>query len=155
MANKVHLIGDGDLKVTLNNLEKKMLTRELMKRLSLQAITEVFENSVEKGQDKFGKSFRPYSRNYVKIKKKRGGRFFSGHVNLFDKGHMMGNLTNVVQSSSQAFLHFPKIKERLKAAGHIKGSRTLPKRDFLGLTKKGEKALLSIVDDNLGDLTSG
>lgn len=157
MANKlnVQFIGDGALRKKLSNMEEKMLTRKLMQKLSLQAITEIFETTVEEGKDKTGKSFKPYSPSYLDIKKKRGGRFFSSKPNLFDKGAMLGSLDHKVISESSAFLHFPKIKERLKASGHIHGSKRLPQRDFFGLTRKGEKVLVGMVDNHIGELTDG
>jgi phage gpG-like protein len=148
MMWKIDLKGDSELRVKLNNLSDKMLTKQLMTKLSLQAVTEIFENT-EKGIDKTGKPFKRYSSSYLEDKRKRGGGW------LFDKGQMMGNLTAKTISRSKAFLHFPKTKERLKASGHIKGSRILPQRDFFGLTKDGEKVLIRIVDNNLKDLTDG
>ena len=152
---RIKFTGGGGLRAKLSNLEKKMLTRKLMKELSLQAITEIFENTVEQGRDKNNKAFSPYSKSYVEKKKERGGKFFSSNVNLFDKGHMLGSLDHKVESRSSAYLHFPKIQERLKASGHIKGSRILPKRDFFGLNRSGEAKLLKMVDDNLKELISG
>ena len=152
---KIKFSGGGELRAKLSSLENKMLTRKLMKELSLQGITEIFENTVEEGKDKNDKTFATYSKSYIEKKKKRGGKFFSSNVNLFDKGHMMGNLDHRVLSRSSAFLHFPKIQERLKASGHIKGSHILPKRDFFGLNRSGEAKLLKMVDDNLKELTSG
>ena len=127
---KIKFTGAGELRAKLSNLEKKMLARKLMKKLSLQGITEIFENTVERGKDKNDKAFKSYSKSYIEKKKERGGKFFTGKVNLFDKGHMLGNLDHIVVNRSSAFLHFPVIQQRLKASGHIKGSRILPKRDF-------------------------
>ena len=177
---KIKFTGGGELRAKLSNLENKMLTRKLMKKLSLQGITEIFENTVEEGRDKNNKSFTPYSKSYIEKKKERGGKFFSSNVNLFDKGHMMGNLDHKVLSRSSAFLHFPKIEERLKASGHIKGQGTLsisshkrklkggkttnvkgytrkglPQRDFFGLNRSGEAKLIEMVDDHIKELTSG
>ena len=152
---RIKFTGGGELRAKLSNLEKKMLTRKLMTELSLQGITEIFENTVEQGKDKLGKAFKPYSKQYIKKKRERGGKFFSSNVNLFDKGHMMGNLDHKVVNRSSAFLHFPKIQERLKASGHIKGSKILPKRDFFGLDRSGERRLIDMVDKNLKELTSG
>ena len=152
---RIKFTGGGELRAKLSTLENKMLTRKLMKELSLQGITEIFENTVEKGKDKNDKTFKPYSKGYIEWKRARGGKFFSSNVNLFDKGHMLGNLDHKVRSRSSAFLHFPKIQERLKASGHIKGSKILPQRDFFGLNRSGEEKLLQMVDDNLKELTSG
>lgn len=152
---KIKFSGGGELRAKLSSLENKMLTRKLMKELSLQGITEIFTNTVDEGKDKNDRAFTSYSKSYVEKKKERGGKFFSSNVNLFDKGHMMGNLDHRVLSRSSAFLHFPKIQERLKASGHIKGSHILPKRDFFGLNRSGEAKLLKMVDDNLKELTSG
>lgn len=147
--------GEGELKATLSNMERKLLTRKLMQKLSLQGITEIFETTVEDGKDKLGKPFKPYSPNYFELKKKRGGRFFSSSPNLFDKGAMLGNLSNKVVSKSSAFLHFPKIKERLKASGHIKGSKRLSQRDFFGLIRASEKVLLRITNNHIKELANG
>ena len=141
---KITLKGDGELKVSLSKIQSRMLTRVVMGKAAGKATTLIFKRTVNKGQDKDGKPFKSYSRGYLKKKKLRGGKFFSTSPNLFDGGDMMGDLSFSVESSSRAFLHFPKTGESLKASGHIHGSRRLPKRDFFGLTTAEEKAVLLI-----------
>lgn len=143
------------MRAHLSSLQNKMLTRQLMKRLSLQAITLIFERTVEEGKDKNDRPFTEYSKSYLATKLERGAQDFHGKVNLFDKGHMLGDLDHTVVSKSSAFLHFPKIKERLKASGHIKGHRRLRKRDFFGLTKTDEKTLIEMVDKHLEEMANG
>lgn len=152
---KITLKGDGELKIQLSNIKKKMLTRTIMGKTAGKAVTLIFKRTVEKGLDKHGKPFKKYSKNYIEKKRTRGGRFFSNKPNLFDGGDMMGDLDFIVESASRAFLHFPKTGEALKASGHIHGSRRSPKRDFFGLTTKEEKAVLAIPRSHLERLANG
>jgi hypothetical protein len=144
MMGRIILKGDGELQVKLSNAQSKMLTRTIMGKTAGRAVTLIFKRTVQKGQDRTGKPFKKYSRSYLKTKKERGGKFFSNSPNLFDGGDMMGDLSFSVESSSRAFLNFPKTGESLKASGHIHGSRRLPKRDFFGLTTAEERAVLLI-----------
>lgn len=149
---KITLKGDGELQVDLSKIKSKMLTRIIMGKMAAKAVTLMFKRVVTEGKDKTGKSFKKYSRGYLDHKKKRGGKFFTGKVNLFDGGDMMGDLQFDVESDKRAFLHFPKSQESLKVSGHIHGSRRLPKRDFFGLTSKEEKALLLIPKRHLEEI---
>ena len=144
MSLTVKVQGGSNISLKISKLKQKLLTREILGKMGGQAVTEIFERTVEKGQDKDGASFVGYSQKYKEKKRKRGGRFFSSKPNLFDEGKMMGDLTFTVESSKRVFLHFPKTKENLKASGHIHGSRFLPKRDFFGLTKDNEEKVLLI-----------
>ncbi len=152
---KTGFTGDDEFRRELAKKSDLLTTKKLMRKIALQAITSIIENTVEGGKDKHGKPLKKYSSSYLDKKKKRGGRFFSSQPNLFDSGNMFGNLDHRVVSKSSVFLHFPKTLERLKASGHIKGSRILPKRDFFGLTKLGEKEVLTIADDHLEEVISG
>ena len=152
---KIKVTGEKEVQKQFSNFRKNMLTKKVMGEMSAHAITLIFENTVDDGKDKTGTPFKEYSNSYLQRKQERGGRFFTGDVNLFDKGEMFGNLTFRVVSSNSAFLHFPKAFERLKAAGHIKGSKILPKRDFFGLTPNGEKEVLEIAENHLEELANG
>ena len=144
MSLSVKIQGGDNISLKLSKLQKKLLTREILGKMGGQAVTEIFERTVEEGKDKAGAAFAGYSGEYKKKKKDRGGRFFSSKPNLFDEGKMMGDLTFTVEGKNRVFLHFPKTEENLKASGHIHGSRFLPKRDFFGLTKDNEEAVLKI-----------
>ena len=146
MSLTVRIQGGENISKQLSSLKKKLLTREIMGKMGGQAVSEIFERTVEQGKDKDGAAFVDYSKKYKEIKRKRGGRFFSSKPNLFDEGKMMGDLTWTVESDKRVFLSFPKTEENLKASGHIHGARFLPKRDFFGLTKDNEEAVLKIPD---------
>ena len=152
---KTGFTGTNELRKKLNSLENNLVTKDLMKRLSLQGITLIFENTVEKGRDKTGKPFKKYSKSYLDTKKARAGKFFSPGVNLFDKGQMMSNLDHKVLTRNKAFLNFPKSEENLKALGHTSGSRFLPKRDFFGFTSGDEQKLINLIDQHIGKQTNG
>lgn len=154
MSLTVKIQGGENISKRLSSLQKKLLTREVLGKMGGQAVTEIFERTVEKGQDKDGVPFDGYSdkkgsgkkypESYKEYKQRRGGKYFSGGVNLNDEDKMMGDLTFTVEGKNRVFLHFPKSEENLKASGHIHGSRFLPKRDFFGLTKDNEEAVLKI-----------
>ena len=152
---KISLKGDGELKVQLSNIKRKLLTRTIMGKMAGKGVSLIFKRTVEKGQDKHGKPFKKYSKSYIEKKRTRGGRFFSNEPNLFDGGDMMGDLDFTVENSSRAFLHFPKTEEALKVSGHIHGSRRLPKRDFFGLTTKEEKTVMLIPQSHLERIVNG
>lgn len=144
VMGRITLKGDGELNVKLSNVQSKMLTRTVMGQAAGKAVTLMFKRTVQKGQDKTGKPFKKYSRDYLGEKKTRGGKFFSNSPNLFDGGDMMADLSFLVENNKRAFLHFPKTGESLKASGHIHGSKRLPKRDFFGLTTDEERSVLLI-----------
>lgn len=152
---RIILKGDGELDVMLSNAQSKMFTRTVMGQMAGTAVRLIFKRTVDKGRDKHGQPFKKYSRSYLERKEARGGKFFSGGPNLFDKGDMMGDLSFAVVNSRRAFLHFPKTSEALKASGHIHGSRRLPKRDFFGLTSTEEKQVLLIPNRFLERLARG
>lgn len=146
---KVSFTGAGELKTKFTKFEKKMLTREVMAEAAGLANTLIVDHTLS-GTDKNGKTFKGYTENYERIKAKRGGGNFEGHVNLMDKGHMLGNLTFKATNDS-AFLFFPKPKEQSKALGHILGvqKRGLPIRDFFGLNSDEESQVIKVFDNHL------
>ena len=150
---KVSFTGDGKLQAKFTRFERKMLTREVMAEAAGLANTLMVDRTIA-GTDKNGKPFDDYSENYEKIKAKRGGKHFTGEVNLNDKGHMLGNLT-FKATKVTSFLFFPKPLEQSKALGHIKGVKknNLPIRDFFGLTIDEEKEVLEVFENFLKENT--
>ena len=146
---KLVLTGEGEVQLKLSRFEEKMLTRKIMGQAAGQANTLIVDRTL-KGIDKHGNPFADYSESYERIKAKRGGKFFTGKVNLHDKDHMMGNMTFYAEEK-RACLHFTKPKEQSKALGHIKGVRKngVPVRDFFGLTNLEQKEVLSTIEDGL------
>ena len=144
MPVKVTVKGDDSFRAKLSKLEKKFLTRTVMGQMGGHAITLIVTRVQEEGEDREGKDFIKYSSAYLLDKKARGGRFFSSKPNLTDTGKMLSNLDFTVTSKLSVFLSFPKSDENLKASGHVHGSRSLPKRDFFGLTKDEEASVLEI-----------
>ena len=165
MSLSVKIQGGSNISLKLSKLQKKLLTREILGKMGGQAVSEIFERTVEQGKDKDGAPFigysdkkgsgKKYPESYQDYKRRRGGKYFTSGVNLNDENKMMTNLTFTVESSKRVFLHFPKTEENLKASGHIHGSRFLPRRDFFGLTKENGEAVLKIPERYLAEAIDG
>lgn len=88
------------------------------------------------GKDVKGKAFARYSKKTLEYKAKRGGRFFSGKVNLNDKGKMFSAIQYKRVAHNAAIVGITREEEQIKALAHMRGSGKLPKREFFGLNKE-------------------
>jgi hypothetical protein len=144
---KIILKGSGEFEVKLSRVEERLLTKKTTGLMAAAAIGKIIDRTLDKNIDKKGTPFEKYSDAYSSKKRQRAGfkdRHISARPDLFNQGHMLGDLTFSMEGDKRAFLHFPKTQENLKASGHIHGSRRLPKRDFFGLMTSEEKELLFI-----------
>jgi len=107
---------------------------------AIQKVTAAIATHIKKrtlkGKDKNGRSFKPYAKSTISYKKKKGGKFFNGNVNLNDSGKMMSAIQSKRISASQGKVYFTRSEEAVKASRHILGKGKMPKRDFFGLNKK-------------------
>ena len=120
---------DATKKVTLTvNLEKlfghEFDDPDVVRQIGEEIIARIV-NRTQRGRDKKGKLFSPYSPNYQKPGK-------SNPPNLTLRGDLLGKMDIIKQTKNTITIGWDQAKQRLKAENHIHGV-TLPKRDFLGL----------------------
>ena len=115
-------------------------------------IDEMIER-MDRGIDKDGRAFQRYSRAY---KQSEAFQAFgkTNDVNLKLRGSMRASLDVVKTTATGVTIGFNSKKEERKAIGHVEGRGNLPVRDFFGLPKKEEEALMKSVvrefkDNNL------
>jgi len=96
-----------------------------------------------KGLDADRHDFKPYSKNYVPYRKRRGLRV--DKVDLTVTGHMLGSITPTVTGDNEVTLEFNGTKEIAKAIGN-----TNLGRDFFDVRADEElDALADILGDKL------
>jgi len=148
MPFNISLEGEAALQVKLDKVSRKLMTRDLMGRAALAA-EQLVKDHTEKGQDKNGMRMRKYSVQYSDIKRKRGGHFFTGKVNLHDKGHMLSAIHYKAVSATRSEVGFSKPQEALKAVAHQLGERNLPKRVFFGLQRSEKTKVLDLIKQHI------
>ena len=150
LETKAVIIGDKKLQAKLNHIGREMLTREIMGKISADATTHIKDRTLE-GKDKNNRPFIGYSDKYLEFKKKRGAKFFSGKVNLFDGGDMFSAMQHQVRTNDTAEIIFTRSPQALKASGHHNGSAKsgLPKRQFFSLGREGDKRAVKLLNKHL------
>lgn len=157
MAIKTEMEGAERLLELLGKIKRGMNTREIMGKMAANAVTAIKDRTLE-GKDAKGKDFEGYSDKYLAFKKERGAEFFSGGVNLFDGGDMLGSMQHTVRTSKKgrvaADIIFTRSSEALKASGHHVGNpkRGLPKREFFSLGADGRMAIAVTIKKHLEEL---
>jgi len=119
-------------------------------KVALAATTFIKERTL-KGRDTDGKFFKEYATQTLKQKRKRGGRHFTGKVDLFDKGHMMASLQAKKKSGtvkSTAVIGFTRKSEQEKASRHVNGVG-VPKRNFFWLNEKDKSRFFKQYEKNV------
>jgi len=109
-------------------------------KAALLASTEIKKRTLS-GRDVGGRAFKRYAQSTLKRKQGRGGRFFSGNVDLNDTGKMMAAMQARKTGPLAAKVFFVSKKQRDKAIAHNTGSGRLPKRNFFGLSSKEKKEI--------------
>ena len=94
----------------------------------------------QQGKDKDEKPFKPYSKQYSKLKAERGRQ--NHPVNLTYRFQMLGSI-KIGHIQGGGKIYIGDMTERNKALKHIKGWGT-PKRNFWGLGKYEKKILEKI-----------
>jgi hypothetical protein len=147
---KTEIVGDRKLHAKLGKINRNLLTREIMGEITADAVTHIKDRTLE-GKDKNNRPFIGYSDKYLEFKKKRGAKFFSGKVNLFDGGDMFSSMQHQVRTSDTAEIIFTRSPQALKASGHHNGSAKtgLPKRQFFSLGREGDKRAVKLLNKHL------
>lgn len=150
VAIKTEIIGDRRLHAKLGNINRNLLTREIMGKMAANAVTVIKDRTIE-GKDFKGKDFKGYTSKYLSFKKERGTEFFSGGVNLFDGGDMFSAMQHIIRTSKTSEIIFTRSSEALKASGHHNGSpkNGLPKREFFALGKEGRDEAVKLLNKHL------
>ena len=115
---------------------RKKLPREVTKgllRAGLQ-LKEIILDKTDRGFDKDGRKFTPYSKAYSDQKGKIP-------VILQDTNRMLQSITARPEGKNKVKLFFRSQKEANKALFHQKGLGKLPERKFFGFSKANEKAI--------------
>ena len=115
---------------------RKKLPREVTKgllRAGLQ-LKEIILDKTDRGFDKDGRKFTPYSKSYSDQKGKIT-------VNLQDTNRMLQSITARPEGKNKVKLFFRSQREANKALFHQKGLGKLPERKFFGFSKANEKAI--------------
>jgi len=99
------------------------------------------EERTEKGVDKDGKKFKPYTPSYRKTRAKKGR---TKTVNLEFNGQMLGNMTQKTENGV-ASIYFPDSHEALKARVHTIGEGKMPARKFFGVSKADSDKVFSLI----------
>lgn len=116
-------------------------TKDDLRRLALAARAEIRERSQEKGLDRNGQAFKPYTPRYAAWKKKKGRPAVA--VDLTFRGDMWRAFGLLDVRERTAMLGFLDPANQKKAEGLLK------KRDFLGLTPAQEETLLKLLVEAL------
>lgn len=110
------------------------------------------------GVDVDGVQFVPYSKDYLQFKQERGGKHFSGKVDLNLDGNMLAAISSRSDKDSSEifFIYDPKDNEdddQTKARKHNQGFKptNLPKREFFGLSDLDSDILGDLASRNLQD----
>ena len=115
---------------------RKKLPREVTKgllRAGLQ-LKEIILEKTDRGIDKDGKRFVPYSKSYSDEKGKT-------KVDLQDTNRMLQSITARPEGKNKVKLFFRSQREANKALFHQKGLGNLPERKFFGFSRANEKAI--------------
>ena len=115
---------------------RKKLPREVTKgllRAGLQ-LKEIILDKTDRGFDKDGRKFTPYSKSYSDQKGKIT-------VNLQDTNRMLQSISARPEGKNKVKLFFRSQREANKALFHQKGLGKLPERKFFGFSKANEKAI--------------
>jgi len=140
-------------RIVINSIKKRAAKIDSSSDLAIQKTTAEISTYIKErtlsGKDKNGKKFAKYANSTLKAKKKRGGKFFTGVVNLNDTGKMMGSLQPKRVSSKVGIVGFTRHIEAQKAARNINGSRHRPKRDFFGLSNNDKTRFIKMYKDLL------
>ncbi len=137
----IKVTGIQNIKLKLRKKKNAVLSKEVMGQIAAKAL-DIINVRTEKGKDVNLRPFKPYSKRYEKYKKKRQGRFFTGKVNLHDKGKMLSAM-QFKAKKGKAVLFFNKSDQNIKAFAHTTGSRQ-PLRKFFSLSKLDVKRLSRI-----------
>jgi hypothetical protein len=112
---------------------KKPYPKEYLERVGREAVR-VIQARTEKGLDKNGNTFAPYSDDYVKSNNFILAGKSKSHVDLRLFGDMMTALSSKVVDG-KVIIGMDNATDRAKAHGHITGAQgRLPVRDFLGVS---------------------
>ena len=120
---------------------KKLLRtgkKEIWQKLGDNAIDTIQKRTI-KGKDKGNRKFKAYAPGYIKIKG-------SSNVNLTKTGKMLKAISKQVWAKKcRIYIKGTKRKEKINnfnlAIVHNFGTRKMPKREFMGLTKSEIKKL--------------
>lgn len=101
------------VKGALNQIQRKIpfASKRGMAKAST-FIQNAIKKRTEKGQSVNGGAFKPYSRQYRKVRAKRGA---STTPNLFFSGQMLGNMTFKVLGRNRSKVFFPNTTQNTKA----------------------------------------
>ena len=148
-----------DAKLTRIVGDTDNIIQDAMKNTAAQAVNIIKRRTREKGQDKDGKAFKPYSESYLKQRKQAGA---GSKVNLTSagksvggkgkKGALKGNaqggaminsitVERVEDNGHRYVITAARGIELDKLKGHVRGSGSLPKRNPMGFTAKETKLL--------------
>lgn len=103
-----------------------------------------------KGLDRDLEPFVGYAPSTAKQRAKRGRQ--TGHVDLFDKGHMQAAIGTRIDSDTEATVGLFSAIEGKKAIVHQLGLGKMPQREFFGIGKDdaiAQEAIQKIPEDEL------
>jgi hypothetical protein len=126
---------DIDIPANIPKFERRVLAEELIEYIRLRT---------EKGDDKYGRSFKPYSESYKdSLDFKIAGK--TSKVNLKQTGDMLAAIDLLSEKKGKLTIGFQRgTLENDKADGHITGNVGVT-RDFLGFAGSERQKLKSIV----------
>lgn len=131
--------GIKDFNRKLSRVRTGLLNKRVFSELGFKVI-DVIDKRTEQGLDSDGRAFISYSPGYEEYKRNKGGRFFTGTVNLNDSGRMQSSITQNAENNRTTLL-FSKTEEALKALGHNTGGGKLPRRNFFSTGREGKQAI--------------
>lgn len=115
-------------------------------------VAEFVRQRSESGLDKRNVKFKKYSEAYTKSLDFKNAGKSPGDVNLTLSGDMLAALDVISASKEKIIIGYENgTPENDKAAWNVNGtygkSKTIKKRDFMGITKKDLKPLIQKVED--------
>ena len=125
------------LKINLSDIFDTTMPDSSQLRAAIgQEIIDIIRTKTDANRDKDGKKFfGPYSKEYSESLKFKAFGKSKRDVNMQLTGDMMGLMDIVDESRNTITIGWDSEKQSGKAAGHISGIGSLPRRDFFGLSE--------------------
>lgn len=110
-----------------------------------RVVDEIVRRTQEDNVDKTGKSFRKYSKSYIKSQNFQIAGKDAGSVDLTLSGDMLGTMQVLGVSGHSVTIGWNIEVEDEKAGFHVNGTGKMPKRDFFGMPKGDQYDILKSV----------
>lgn len=131
-----------DFKALRKKVNKAM--DPIIKEIAVVSLKNIIKDTT-KGKDVNGNRFQAYSKATIAIKG-------SSNVNLRHSGRMLKNLKARKKRNAKYIVGFSNGSEEQKALGHQLGTRKLPKREFIGISKRSRQTIAKIIKKRMKKL---